>query len=96
MDNLNTNKITLGNMGQTEISPTLPDPQESTRPDGEEIIDLGEQSDVYYADETSKSEVGVKEESKDEPTSDSGMGEYSNLLLFGGLILALFFIKKKV
>jgi len=87
MDNLNTQKITLGNMGQIPDDVTLESPmeQQGDIPPPIDVDDIGE--DV---------EIEVSEDENTEGSEQTPSESNSNLLIFGGLIALLLLFRKKL
>ena len=98
MDNLHAEKFTIGqnepvfNYDGSGLSPEKP---------MDEVRYEGDPADVLtFEDDPETSEVNVKEElkktvvEKEEEVEEDGTN-YTNILLIGGLLLALLFYKKK-
>jgi hypothetical protein len=87
MDSLNTQKITLGNMGQIPDDVTLESPmeQQGDMPPPIDVDDIGE--DV---------EIEVSEDENTEGSEQTPSESNSNLLIFGGLIALLLLFRKKL
>jgi hypothetical protein len=98
MDNLHAEKFTIGqnepvfNYDGSGLSPEKP---------MDEVKYEGDPADVLtFEDDPETSEVNVKEElkktvvEKEEEVEEDGTN-YTNILLIGGLLLALLFYKKK-
>lgn len=88
MDSLNTQKITLGNMGQIPDDVTLESPMEEQGniPPPIDVDDIGKDVEVEVSEN----------EDKNENEGDGNSQGNTNLLIFGGLIALLLLFRKKL